>query len=177
MPVMVDCKRLRIWSAEKHSAFAYRLIQIAESLTLLRISTQPYRVTGVHIFMKKGAPPEARAVVLVVDDEPLTRILTVQVLEEAGYQTEEAWNSEEALSRLDGHAIAALVTDVDMPGSMDGCGLAWHVHDHRPTAALIIISGVTEPEADALSPTARFLAKPLDPVRLLRELGEALSQA
>jgi hypothetical protein len=36
---------------------------------------------------------------------------------------------------------------------------------------------VTEPEADALPPTARFLAKPFDPVRLLRELGEALSQA
>src|SRR5215813_12938733 len=70
--------------------------------------------------MNKGPPLEARASVLVVDDEPLVRILTVQVLEEAGFQVEEAGNSEEALSRLDGHQIAALVTDIDMPGSLDG---------------------------------------------------------
>jgi CheY-like chemotaxis protein len=49
--------------------------------------------------MNKGPPLEARAPVLVVDDEPLVRILTVQVLEEAGFPVEEAGNSEEALSR------------------------------------------------------------------------------
>jgi CheY-like chemotaxis protein len=38
--------------------------------------------------MNKGLPLEARAAVLVVDDEPLVRILTVQVLEEAGFRVE-----------------------------------------------------------------------------------------
>jgi len=57
--------------------------------------------------MNKGPPLEARIPVLVVDDEPLVRILTVQVLEEAGFRVEEAGSSEE--SRLDGHQIAALV--------------------------------------------------------------------
>ncbi len=71
--------------------------------------------------MNKGLPLEARAAVLVVDDE-LVRILTVQALEEAGFRVEEAGNSDEALSRLDGHPIVALVTDIDMPGSLDGCG-------------------------------------------------------
>jgi CheY-like chemotaxis protein len=76
--------------------------------------------------MNKGLPFEARAAVLVVDDE-LVRILTVQALEEAGFRVEEAGNSDEALSRLDGHPIVALVTDIDMPGSLDGCGLARRV--------------------------------------------------
>jgi CheY-like chemotaxis protein len=49
--------------------------------------------------MNKGLPLEARAAVLVVDDE-LVRILTVQALEEAGFRVEEAGNSDEALSRL-----------------------------------------------------------------------------
>ena len=52
--------------------------------------------------MNKGLYLDARAAVLVVDDE-LVRILTVQALEEAGFRVEEAGNSDEALSRLDGH--------------------------------------------------------------------------
>jgi CheY-like chemotaxis protein len=50
--------------------------------------------------MNKGLPLEARAAVL---DDELVRILTVQALEEAGFRVEEAGNSDEALSRLDGH--------------------------------------------------------------------------
>ena len=95
--------------------------------------------------MNKGLPFEARAAVLVVDDEPLVRILTVQVLEEAGFRVEEAGNSDEALSRLDGHPIVALVTDIDMPGSLDGCGLARRVRQLFPSVAILIISGVAIP--------------------------------
>ena len=83
--------------------------------------------------LNKGPPLEARAAVLVVDDGPLVRILTVQVLEEAGFRVEEAGNSEEALSRLNGHQIAALVTDIDMRGSLDGSGLACARSVQAPT--------------------------------------------
>ena len=49
--------------------------------------------------MNKGPPLEAQApLLLVLDDEPLVRILTVQVLEEAGFRAEEAGNSESALT-------------------------------------------------------------------------------
>src|SRR4026207_1668191 len=80
--------------------------------------------------MNKGLPLEARAAVLLVDDE-LVRILTVQALEEAGFRVEEAGNSDEALSRLDGHPIVALVTDIDMPGSLDGSPGACVSCSHR----------------------------------------------
>lgn len=126
--------------------------------------------------MNKGPPLEARAPVLVVDDEPRVRILTVQVLEEAGFPVEEAGNSEEALSRLDGHQIAALVTDIDMPGSLDGCELAWRVRALCPAAAILVISGVATPRPDELPPNARFLTKPFDPKRLVRELDQALQK-
>jgi CheY-like chemotaxis protein len=105
--------------------------------------------------MNKG-PIEDQATVLVVDDEPLVRILTVQVLEQVGFRVEEAGNTEEALSRLDGHQIAALVTDVDMPGSLDGLALAWRVHELFPAAAIFVISGVTTPDSDELPQTPDF---------------------
>ena len=127
--------------------------------------------------MSKALLLEGQATVLVVDDEPLVRILTVQVLEEAGFQVEEAGNSEEALSRLNGHQIAALVTDIHMPGSLDGRGLAWRVHQLFPAVVTVIISGVATPGADELPPKARFLAKPFDPKRLIRELSAALPEA
>jgi two-component system, response regulator PdtaR len=125
--------------------------------------------------MNKGLPLEARAAVLVVDDE-LVRILTVQALEEAGFRVEEAGNSDEALSRLDGHPIVALVTDIDMPGSLDGCGLARRVRQLFPSVAILIISGAATPRYDELPPKARFLTKPLEPRRLVRELRKALSE-
>ena len=68
--------------------------------------------------MNKGPPLEAPA---PIDDAPLVRILTVQVLEEAGFRVEEAGNSDEALSRLDGYQIAALVTDIDMLRASQVC--------------------------------------------------------
>jgi CheY-like chemotaxis protein len=127
--------------------------------------------------MSKALLLEGQATVLVVDDEPLVRILTAQVLEEAGFQVEEAGNSDEALSRLNGHKIAALVTDIDMPGSLDGCGLAWRVHEIFPAVATVIISGVARPRSEELPPKARFLTKPFDPKRLVRELSQALPEA
>jgi len=123
--------------------------------------------------MNKGLPLEARAAVL---DDELVRILTVQALEEAGFRVEEAGNSDEALSRLDGHPIVALVTDIDMPGSLDGCGLARRVRQLFPSLAILIISGVATPGYDELPPKARFLTKPFEPRRLVRELPKALSE-
>jgi len=77
--------------------------------------------------------------VLVVDDEPLVRMLTVQVLEEAGFQVEEATHAQDALNHIDGHSIAALITDIHMPGEMDGRSLAWRVHAMCPHAVLLVI--------------------------------------
>jgi CheY-like chemotaxis protein len=125
--------------------------------------------------MKKG-PIDAAPVVLGVDDEPLIRIFTVQVLADAGYEVDEAGNSDEALQRLNGRLIKALVTDIDMPGRLDGCGLAWEVHSLCPSAAVIVISGVATPGPHELPPKARFLRKPTDPEDLLAELHDAIVQ-
>ncbi|HET9538020.1 MAG TPA: response regulator [Mesorhizobium sp.] len=120
-------------------------------------------------------PQRGQLKVLVVDDEPLVRFMTADVLKAAGFSVTEAGNSEEALQQLNGgNGLAALVTDINMPGKMNGCALARHVRARYPSAAIVIISGVEEPDPEALPARAVFLAKPLAPERLIRRLGEII---
>jgi hypothetical protein len=51
------------------------------------------------------------------------------------------------------------------------------VHELFPAAAIFVISGVTTPDSGELPPNARFLTKPFDPKRLVRELDKTLRKA
>jgi len=66
--------------------------------------------------------------VLIVEDEPLVRMLAVDVVEDAGFEAVEAGDADEAIRLLETvHDIRILLTDIDMPGSMNGlrlCGIA-----------------------------------------------------
>jgi CheY-like chemotaxis protein len=118
-------------------------------------------------------PPSQRAVVLLVDDEVLLRMLGVDLLEEAGFAVIEASNADEALAAL--HArpeVRVLFTDVDMPGSMDGFELARVTREHWPEVAVLVVSGKTTPGPDDLPPGGRFIAKPYQPERLIRLVRE-----
>jgi CheY-like chemotaxis protein len=126
--------------------------------------------------MSKGPTAGGRIAVMVVDDEPFVRMDTAEILLQAGFDVEEASNSDEALSKLNGggYRLDALVTDVQMPGAMNGYDLARRVHDLFPQAAIVIISGVAWPSPGDMPPNATFLAKPVIPHGLLRALEESL---
>jgi two-component system, response regulator PdtaR len=67
---------------------------------------------------------------LIVEGDPLLRMLAVEVVEEAGFVVLEAGNADEAVALLESHPdISLLFTDIDMPGSMDGLKLAHAVRD------------------------------------------------
>lgn len=71
-----------------------------------------------------AAPKQPLPVVLVVDDDPLLRILAVDTAEQAGLATIEAQNADEAVAILEASSdIVLVLTDVNMPGSMDGLKL------------------------------------------------------
>jgi two-component system, response regulator PdtaR len=126
--------------------------------------------------MIKGPVTGGRIAVLVVDDEPLVRMDLTSILEKAGFDVEEAANSDEALSKLNGGGcrLDALVTDVQMPGAMDGYALAKRVHELFPHAAIVVISGLTKPSPEEIPPTATFLAKPVSPEHLLGAVRSGL---
>ena len=99
--------------------------------------------------------------VLVVEDEPITRMDVVDQLEEGGFKVFEAPDADRAIKILEANpAIRVLFTDVDMPGSMDGLKLAAAVRDRWPPIRIVVASGLRKINIDALPDDSHFFSKP-----------------
>ena len=97
--------------------------------------------------------------VLVVEDEPLVRMLAVDYLERAGFAVLEADCGSDALKTLADHReVAVLFSDVNMPG-MDGVELARRVHEAAPRVRVILTSGRDVP-CKCIPGDGAFLPKP-----------------
>src|SRR5664279_5170450 len=75
--------------------------------------------------------------ILVVEDNELLRLTVAEYLRDSGFDVLEASNGDEAIFMLKGDACAAInivFSDIRMPGSTDGFGLAQWVRVHRPDA-------------------------------------------
>ena len=84
-------------------------------------------------------------VVLVIDDEPMIRMLIVEVLEEAGYQALEAHDGPSGLKILRSDArIDLLITDVGLPGGLNGRQVADAARLARPDLKIMFITGYAE---------------------------------
>ncbi len=83
--------------------------------------------------------------VLVVDDEPGVREFAVAALQEMGCITLEAANAEAALEIFAKRpGIDVVLSDIIMPGSMDGVALAHHLRAQRKDLGIMLVSGFTE---------------------------------
>ena len=102
-------------------------------------------------------------VVLVVEDEAMIRMTLVCELEDAGFVVIEAKNADVAMAMItDRSDIVVVVTDVRMPGSVDGFGLAAWMREHAASTPIIVTSALAElPDIAAINPAiARIVAKP-----------------
>jgi DNA-binding NtrC family response regulator len=82
-------------------------------------------------------------------------------LRDAGYDVLEAFNADEALVMLDtGLRFDLIISDVRMPGLVDGLGLLAHVKATCPTIPVIIASGHLQPTQALACGATNFLAKP-----------------
>ena len=109
--------------------------------------------------------------VLIVDDEPFIRMYVRGVLEDAGHLAKEASNAQDALTLINEDGITLLVTDIDMPGAMDGLALAREVRATRPNIAVIVTSGRHLPRPDEMPSDTHFLSKPFSEERLMALVG------
>ena len=99
--------------------------------------------------------------VLVVEDEFLSRLHAVNLVEDAGYKAIEASNSEEAIAILEARKdIRIVFTDVDMPGTMDGLKLAHAIRTRWPPVELIVTSGHFNLSDADMPERGRFISKP-----------------
>jgi CheY-like chemotaxis protein len=103
------------------------------------------------------------AIVLLVQDEAILRMFVSDALrEEGGFRVIEAANADEALTLLEaaGDNVQALITDVEMPGSMDGFTFTRVVRKAWPHIGLVVVSGRMKPQRDEVPEGSVFLAKP-----------------
>jgi CheY-like chemotaxis protein len=117
-------------------------------------------------------------VVLVVEDEPLLRILAVEVVEEAGFTAIEASDADEAVALLESRTDIALVfTDINMPGSMDGLKLAHAVRNRWPPIKILVVSGKQPFQSSDLPSNSCFVSKPYQASALVEELRSIIGSS
>ena len=118
--------------------------------------------------------PDNRLVILVVEDEPLVRALMVDALEDEDFVVVEAPTGDEALRVLQARSdIAVVLTDVDMPGEIDGFQLARIARAMYPQLLVIVVSGGVRSGFSGTAPDARFVSKPYTPrliIHMIREM-------
>ncbi len=112
-------------------------------------------------------------VVLVAEDEPLVRMNVSCMLTSSGFSVVEAENGDKALSILRARGdINALLTDIEMPGSINGLGLAKIARAEFPFVRIVVVSGHARPDIEELPDGTPFFSKPYDEqaiVDILRE--------
>lgn len=108
----------------------------------------------------------------------LLRMRAVDIVEDAGYISVEAVDADEAVAILESRSdIALLFTDIQMPGSMDGLGLARSVHGRWPPIKIILVSGQVRPTSLDIPPDSRFFGKPLEDEVMILQLQSMIGHA
>ena len=167
---------------------------VAQSNGFVTVESAVGQGTTFTVFMPRAAPapavgeaPEvvevahATETILVVDDDPAVRQVTVRMLNAAGYAVLEARNGEEALDllrNLPAH-VDLILTDVMMPG-IDGATLISHVRRDHPDVRAVFVSGYPSDVIRARGEFVvgeNFLSKPFAPGTLTEAVRRALRSA
>ena len=118
--------------------------------------------------------------VLVIDDEPTVRMLMVEELKDAGYVVIEASDGLAGLKILQSEArVDVLVTDVGLPGGMNGRQLAEAARATRPSLKVLFITGFAENAAIGhghLEPGMQVMAKPFVMAALANKVRELMEE-
>ena len=87
---------------------------------------------------------QAQETILVVEDDVLVRMPIAQYLRDCGYRVIEAVNADEAMAVLSHQetVVDVVFSDIEMPGSVDGFGLAKWIRKHRPGLDVVLAGTV-----------------------------------
>jgi CheY-like chemotaxis protein len=118
----------------------------------------------------EGAPiaKEKPLAVLLVEDDPIIRMTTSEILQEIGHAVVETGSAEEALIALQAKTVDVIVTDLGLPG-ISGADFAVQARRLRPDIGIIIATGMGEAPASVGEGTV-LLRKPYDEDALAKAL-------
>jgi DNA-binding response OmpR family regulator len=110
-------------------------------------------------------PAAARVRVLLVEDEFLIRLTLAEALADAGYEVVEAETGDAALAVLEADpSIRLLLTDIQLPGALDGLRLVARARAGRPMLPVIYMTGRPDTMTSTRgNPCDAFIAKPYLP--------------
>jgi CheY-like chemotaxis protein len=90
----------------------------------------------------------------------------------------EAVDADQAVAILESRSdIALIFTDIQMPGSIDGLGLAHSVHRRWPPIKIILVSGQLKLSTSDIPPNSRFFGKPLQASQMIAEMRDMIGKA
>ena len=121
----------------------------------------------------------ATGTILVVDDEVLIRMTVTEELEESGYACLEAANGKDALALLETRPeIDLLVTDVGLPGGLNGRDMAEVARVSRPDLPVLFITGYADQQAlaDGTMQRTAVMAKPFRMPEMLEKIRGLMGQ-
>jgi DNA-binding NtrC family response regulator len=100
--------------------------------------------------------------ILVVEDDPLILEFLCEILQEEGFVVEPQISADAAAGYLELHAdnVALLLTDITMPGKLNGADLSNQFGDRWPDKPIMIMSGFETPETSGVKHEVSFIKKP-----------------
>ena len=112
--------------------------------------------------------------ILLVEDEAISRYAFAQILRSHHHEVIEAADGVEALTLLDKYVFNLIITDLVMPG-LDGFALVARIRQKWPKVPIVLISGYTaEYAAEAFDGSTEFISKPIDPPVLVETVQRLL---
>jgi DNA-binding NtrC family response regulator len=122
---------------------------------------EPFLPPPVVKSMIHSAKQNARAI-LIVEDDPMTRMTATDAFRDAGFAVFEAANVSDALSILAVSPADALFTDIEIPGGLNDTSLARQTRERWPWIKMAVTSGETTARVGDMPHDARFFPKPYD---------------
>jgi CheY-like chemotaxis protein len=127
------------------------------------------------------SPNLNQPLILVADDEPFILQYIERVMQLANYRVITANTADDALIMLERRKaeIELVLTDIVMPGCMDGLELAEKIHQRTPGLPVLFMTGAlpeSDPRAAAMFEKQLLLRKPFFPRQLLEFVGARMQR-
>ena len=126
------------------------------------------------IVSPRTASDGAVKTVLLVEDDTLLRMILAEALHDSGFGVVEAGDADEARNFLGrGEPVDLVLTDINMPGSMNGIDLARWLKTHLPQLKIMLTSGAHW--SNKVASIGSFIAKPFSIEEVVAQIHAVLS--